>query len=58
MRLVSESCTAEVNQSVISAAVCKRREQHQHLSVMLRGFHQYFVLHHCGRKLSWISGTG
>jgi hypothetical protein len=22
--------------------------------VMLRGFYQYFALHHCDRKLSWI----
>jgi hypothetical protein len=21
---------------------------------MLRGFYQYFTLHHCSRKLSWI----
>ena len=21
---------------------------------MLRGFYQYFALHHCDRKLSWI----
>ena len=32
----------------------KRREQQHHLSVMLRGFYQYFALHHCGDKLSWI----
>ena len=32
----------------------KRREQQQHLTVMLRGFYQYFALHHCDRKLSWI----
>jgi len=32
----------------------KRREQQQHLSVMLRGFYQYFALHHCSHKLSWI----
>jgi RNA-directed DNA polymerase len=31
-----------------------RREQQQHLTVMLRGFYQYFALHHCERKLSWI----
>jgi RNA-directed DNA polymerase len=31
-----------------------RREHKQHLSVMLRGFYQYFALHHCERKLSWI----
>jgi RNA-directed DNA polymerase len=32
----------------------KRREQQQHLTVMLRGFYQYFALHHCDRRLSWI----
>jgi RNA-directed DNA polymerase len=32
----------------------KCREQQHHLSVMLRGFYQYFALHHCGDKLSWI----
>ena len=32
----------------------KRRQQQQHLTVMLRGFYQYFALHHCDRKLSWI----
>ena len=35
---------------------CKkfRREQQQHLTAMLRGFYQYFALHHCDRKLHWI----
>ena len=32
----------------------KRREQQHHLTVMLRGFYQYFGLHHCERRLSWI----
>jgi group II intron reverse transcriptase/maturase len=32
----------------------KRREQQHYLTVMLRGFYQYFALHHCERKLSWI----
>ena len=32
----------------------KRREQQRHLTMMLRGFYQYFALHHCSRKLSWI----
>jgi group II intron reverse transcriptase/maturase len=31
-----------------------KREQQHHLSVMLRGFYQYFALHHCVRKLSWL----
>jgi len=32
----------------------RRWEQQQHLTKMLRGFYQYFALHHCERKLSWI----
>jgi len=32
----------------------KRREQQQQLTAMLRGFYQYFALHHCDRKLHWI----
>jgi RNA-directed DNA polymerase len=32
-------------------------EQQYHLSVMLRGFYQYFSLHHCTRKLSWLRHT-
>ena len=32
----------------------KKREQQHYLTVMLRGFYQYFALHHCERKLSWI----
>lgn len=32
----------------------KRHEQQRHLTMMLRGFYQYFALHHCSRKLSWI----
>ena len=32
----------------------KRREQQHYLTVMLRGFYQYFALHHCERKLSLI----
>ena len=31
-----------------------RHQQQQQLTVMLRGFYQYFALHHCDRKLSWI----
>jgi RNA-directed DNA polymerase len=31
----------------------KREQQHQ-LSLMLRGFYQYFGLHHCTRKLKWL----
>ena len=32
----------------------KRRDQQQHLTLMLRGFYQYFGLRHCERKLMWI----
>lgn len=32
----------------------RRWEQQQYLTRMLRGFYQYFALHHCERKLSWV----
>jgi RNA-directed DNA polymerase len=32
----------------------RRWEQRRHLTRMLRGFYQYFALHHCERKLSWV----
>ncbi|QUH26060.1 group II intron reverse transcriptase/maturase [Serpentinicella alkaliphila] len=32
----------------------KRRDQQRQLTSMLRGFYQYFSLHHCGNKLSYI----
>jgi hypothetical protein len=32
----------------------KRWEQQQHLPRMLRGFYQYFALHHCERRLSRV----
>ena len=31
-----------------------RRAQQAHLATMLRGFYQYFALHHCARKLDWV----
>ena len=31
-----------------------RRDQQRHLREMLRGFYQYFRLHHCQDKLDWI----
>jgi RNA-directed DNA polymerase len=31
-----------------------KREQQHHLTLMLRGFYQYFGLHHCQRKLSSV----
>jgi hypothetical protein len=32
----------------------RRWEQQQYLQRMLRGFYQYFGLHHCERKLNWV----
>src|SRR5215471_17346044 len=32
----------------------RRWEQQERLTKMLRGFYQYFGLHHCERKLSWV----
>lgn len=32
----------------------KRRDQQAQLTMMLRGFYQYFSLHHCQQKLSWV----
>lgn len=32
----------------------QRRAQQRHLRDMLRGFYQYFRLHHCQKKLDWI----
>jgi hypothetical protein len=32
----------------------KRRDQQRHLTMMLRGFYQYFALHHCKPKLEWV----
>jgi len=32
----------------------KRRVQQEHLTAMLRGFYQYFSLHHCHKKLCWV----
>ena len=32
----------------------KRRDQQRHLTMMLRGFYQYFGLHHCKRKLDAV----
>ena len=41
---------ARTRQWLLAHRHWKRRE----LTVMLRGFYQYFALHHCERKLSWI----
>jgi len=32
----------------------RRWEQQEHLTKMMRGFYQYFGLHHCERKLNWV----
>ena len=32
----------------------KRRDQQRHLPMLLRGFYQYFALHHCKPKLDWV----
>lgn len=32
----------------------RRRAQQQQLGSMLRGFYQYFRLHHCQKKLDWV----
>jgi hypothetical protein len=32
----------------------RRWEQQEHLTKRLRGFYQYFGLHHCERKLKWV----
>ena len=31
-----------------------RRLQQAQLTTMLRGFYQYFALHHCERRLDWV----
>jgi group II intron reverse transcriptase/maturase len=45
---------ARTRQWLLAHRHWKRREQQHYLTVMLRGFYQYFALHHCERKLSWI----
>lgn len=45
---------ARIRQWLLRHRHWKRREQQYHLTVMLRGFYQYFALHHSERKLSWI----
>jgi RNA-directed DNA polymerase len=32
----------------------KRRDQQRQMTSMLRGFYQYFALHHCKPKLDWV----
>jgi RNA-directed DNA polymerase len=53
----TQSCRkflARIREWLLAHRHWKRREQQKHLTVMLRGFYQYFALHHCERKLSWI----
>lgn len=45
---------ARVHEWLIQHMHWSRREQQSHLRAMLRGFYQYFGLHHCAKKLSWI----
>ena len=34
----------------------KRRDQQKHLTLMLKGFYQYYALYHCKPKLDWVLG--
>lgn len=34
----------------------RRRDQQRHLTMMLKGFYQYYALHHCKDKLDWVLG--
>ena len=45
---------ARVHEWLVRHLHWKRRDQQSHLRSMLRGFYQYFGLHHCQKKLSWI----
>lgn len=45
---------AHVHEWLVRHLHWKRRDQQSHLRSMLRGFYQYFSLHHCLKKLSWI----
>lgn len=45
---------ARVHEWLVRHLHWKRRDQQSHLRSMLRGFYQYFSLHHCLKKLSWI----
>ena len=45
---------ARVHEWLLQHMHWSRREQQSHLRAMLQGFYQYFGLHHCNKKLSWI----
>jgi len=45
---------ARVHEWLLQHRHWSRREQQSHLRAMLQGFYQYFGLHHCQKKLSWI----
>jgi group II intron reverse transcriptase/maturase len=45
---------AKVHEWLLRHMHWSRREQQSHLRDMLRGFYQYFGLHHCAKKLEWI----
>ncbi|MGH8522872.1 MAG: hypothetical protein ACREXY_01205 [Gammaproteobacteria bacterium] len=45
---------AHVHEGLVRHMHWKRRDQQRHLQTMLRGFYQYFGLHHCQKKLSWV----
>jgi hypothetical protein len=45
---------ARVHEWLRKQSCWKRRDQQKHLQLMLRGFYQYFGLHHCERKLQWV----
>ena len=45
---------ARVHEWLLQHKHWSRREQQSHLRAMLQGFYQYFGLHHCAKKLSWI----
>lgn len=45
---------AKVHEWLLQHKHWSRREQQSHLTDMLRGFYQYFGLHHCAKKLEWI----
>jgi group II intron reverse transcriptase/maturase len=45
---------AHIHEWLVRHMHWRRRAQQRHLSEMLRGFYQYFRLHHCQKKLDWV----